>query len=49
MILCAGNETIYRNLPYEQVSPGIFYAAGVVSRKKQIFPASCEAIHLAKR
>lgn len=49
IILCAGNESIYRNLPYQPLSDGMFYAPGVVSRKKQIFPASSEAVRQAKR
>ncbi|MDB9741837.1 putative manganese-dependent inorganic diphosphatase [Akkermansiaceae bacterium] len=43
-ILHAGNTNIVNALPYEQVAPGIWTAPGVVSRKKQIFPAMCEAI-----
>lgn len=43
-ILHAGNMQIANAMPYEQVEPGIWDAQGVVSRKKQIFPAMCEAI-----
>jgi len=32
-------------LPFEKISNNILDAAGVVSRKKQIFPAVSAAIH----
>ncbi len=46
-ILAAGSESIANAMPYEQTEPGIWHAPGVVSRKKQIFPAMCEAIYKA--
>lgn len=45
MVLAIGNENILANLPFERVDPNLFHAPGVVSRKRQIFPAICEAIH----
>lgn len=46
-ILCAGSEKIAEALPYDRVKHDVWYAQGVVSRKKQIFPAMCEAINNA--
>lgn len=43
-ILSAGSTDIVNALEYEQTEPGIWHAPGVVSRKKQIFPAMCQAI-----
>jgi manganese-dependent inorganic pyrophosphatase len=48
-ILVAGNEALIRALPYERINDTSFSAPGVVSRKKQIFPAVCQAIRLAQR
>lgn len=44
MILAAGNEVILAKLPFERVDDTLFHAPGVVSRKRQLFPAVCEAI-----
>ncbi len=44
-ILVAGSEKIANAIPYEQSEPGVWSAPGVVSRKKQIFPAMCQAIY----
>ncbi len=44
VVLAAGDERLLRSLPFEQVSPGCYDAPGVVSRKKQLFPAVCQAI-----
>jgi manganese-dependent inorganic pyrophosphatase len=44
MILAIGNEAILEKLPFERVDKNLFHAPGVVSRKRQIFPAVCEAI-----
>jgi manganese-dependent inorganic pyrophosphatase len=47
MILAIGKETILDNLPFERIDERLFHAPGVVSRKRQIFPAVCEAIQHA--
>jgi manganese-dependent inorganic pyrophosphatase len=47
MILAIGKETILNNLPFERIDERLFHAPGVVSRKRQIFPAVCEAIQHA--
>ena len=44
MILAVGNEAMLSQLPFERVDETLFHAPGVVSRKRQIFPAVCEAI-----
>lgn len=48
-ILAAGNESLIHSLPYENLGGNSFAAPGVVSRKKQIFPAVCQAIRVARR
>lgn len=48
MILAMGPENVLSKLPFERKDECLFYAPGVVSRKRQIFPAVCEAIHQAK-
>jgi manganese-dependent inorganic pyrophosphatase len=48
-ILVAGHESLINALPYERSSIDSLNAPGVVSRKKQVFPAVCEAIRVAKR
>jgi len=45
MILAIGHEAVLMKLPFEQIDHSLFHAPGVVSRKRQIFPAICEAIH----
>ncbi len=45
MIVAVGDQRIIKELPYEHRSDGVIIAKGVVSRKKQIFPAVCDAIH----
>jgi manganese-dependent inorganic pyrophosphatase len=45
MIIAIGNESVLAKLPFERVDGRLFRASGVVSRKRQIFPAVCEAIH----
>jgi len=45
IVLSAGCNKIGTAIPYEQSETGIWQAPGVVSRKKQIFPAMCEAIY----
>ncbi len=48
MILAIGQEAILKRLPFERIDESLFHAPGVVSRKRQIFPAICEAIYLSK-
>ncbi|MDP3850303.1 MAG: putative manganese-dependent inorganic diphosphatase [Luteolibacter sp.] len=45
MILAVGPENALAKLPFERKDESLFHAPGVVSRKRQIFPAVCEAIH----
>lgn len=47
VLLASGNDTIIHALPFEREKNGVFQAPGVVSRKKQIFPAICQAIRVA--
>jgi len=47
LLLAAGNETLGAALPFPRRDDGSYDAPGVVSRKKQIFPAVCEAIRKA--
>ena len=47
VLLASGNEAIINALPFEREVRGVFQAPGVVSRKKQIFPAICQAIRVA--
>ncbi len=44
MILAVGQEAALAKLPFQRLDPTLFHAPGVVSRKRQIFPAFCEAI-----
>jgi len=44
MILAVGKEATLAKLPFERVDDTLFHAPGVVSRKRQLFPAVCEAI-----
>lgn len=44
MILAVGQESALAKLPFERIDQSLFHAPGVVSRKRQIFPAVCEAI-----
>lgn len=44
MILAIGKETALAKFPFERIDETLFHAPGVVSRKRQIFPAVCEAI-----
>ena len=44
MILAIGQEPALAKLPFERVDQNLFHAPGVVSRKRQIFPALCEAL-----
>lgn len=44
MILAIGQELTLAKLSFERVDATLFHAPGVVSRKRQIFPAACDAI-----
>ncbi|BCU77672.1 putative manganese-dependent inorganic diphosphatase [Luteolibacter sp. LG18] len=48
IILAAGDPDILAKLPFAPVDETLFDAPGVVSRKKQIFPAVSEALQHAK-
>lgn len=48
MILAIGQESAVSKLPFERIDNSLFHAPGVVSRKRQIFPAVCEAIQLSR-
>ncbi len=48
MILAIGRESALSKLPFERLDDTLFHAPGVVSRKRQIFPAVCEAIQLSR-
>ena len=48
MILAVGEEAALAKLPFERLDDSLFHAPGVVSRKRQIFPAVCEAIQLSR-
>jgi len=44
LILAAGDPRMTSALPFESLGEGLYDARGVVSRKKQIFPAVCQAV-----
>lgn len=46
ILLAVGEENLMEKLPFERRGPNEFAAPKVVSRKKQLFPAVCEAIRL---
>jgi manganese-dependent inorganic pyrophosphatase len=48
LILAKGDERIISELPFEHRADGVIIAKDVVSRKKQIFPAVCQAICSAR-
>jgi manganese-dependent inorganic pyrophosphatase len=48
MILAIGQDGALAKLPFERLDHTLFHAPGVVSRKRQIFPAVCEALHHAR-
>jgi len=48
LVLAAGDARLVRGIPFEAVDEGLFSAAGVVSRKKQIFPAVCQAVRTTR-
>lgn len=47
LLLASGDNKIIGALPFNRDEDGVFQAPGVVSRKKQIFPAVCQAIRVA--
>jgi manganese-dependent inorganic pyrophosphatase len=48
MILALGQEAILAKMPFERMDEALFDAPGVVSRKKQLFPAISDALHHAR-
>jgi len=48
LVLAVGNEAILAKMPFERLDGALFDAPGVVSRKKQLFPAVCDAVHHAR-
>lgn len=48
MILAIGPEATLAKIPFERIDATLFHAPGVVSRKRQIFPAVCEAIQSSR-
>jgi len=44
MVLAVGPEKIIASLPFTTIDETLYLAPGVVSRKRQIFPAICDAI-----
>ncbi len=47
LILARGDARVIAELPFEHREDGVIVAENVVSRKKQIFPALCQAIYSA--
>ena len=47
LVLAAGDPAFVANIPYERIDASLYNAPGVVSRKKQIFPAVCQALRRA--
>jgi len=48
IILVIADETVLKKIPFERMDDNLFSAPGVVSRKRQIFPAICEAIQYSR-
>ncbi|MBK1827400.1 putative manganese-dependent inorganic diphosphatase [Haloferula rosea] len=48
LVLAAGDERLVRAIPFEAIDDTLFSAHGVVSRKKQIFPAVCQAVRTTR-
>jgi manganese-dependent inorganic pyrophosphatase len=48
LILAIGQEAILSKMPFTRLDESLFDAPGVVSRKKQLFPAVSTALHHAK-
>ena len=42
LVLAAGDPTLVAGIPYARIDGSLYDAPGVVSRKKQIFPAVCQ-------
>lgn len=49
MVLAVGPENVIAALPFNRIDETLYLAPGVVSRKRQIFPAVCDAIEHASR
>lgn len=49
MVLAVGPEKIIAALPFNRIDDTLYLAPGVVSRKRQIFPAICDAIEHSAR
>lgn len=49
MVLAVGPEKIISSLPFNRIDDTLYLAPGVVSRKRQIFPAICDAIEHSAR
>lgn len=49
MVLVVGPENVIAALPFNRIDDNLYLAPGVVSRKRQIFPAICDAIEHASR
>lgn len=49
MVLAVGPENVIAALPFNRIDDNLYLAPGVVSRKRQIFPAICDAIEHASR
>lgn len=49
MLLVIGSPSVVAQIPFNRTDETLFLAPGVVSRKRQIFPAVCEAIQHAER
>lgn len=47
LVLAAGEPSFVANIPYARIDASLYDAPGVVSRKKQIFPAVCQALRRA--
>jgi manganese-dependent inorganic pyrophosphatase len=47
VLLASGDKEILEALPFERDENGVYQAPGVVSRKKQVFPAVCQALRVA--
>jgi manganese-dependent inorganic pyrophosphatase len=48
LLLAVGQEAVLAKMPFRRLDDALFEAPGVVSRKKQLFPAVCDALHHAK-
>ena len=48
LILAVGQEAILAKMPFERLDAALFDAPGVVSRKKQLFPAVSDALRHAR-